>query len=381
MEACPSCGTAYGKRRRCYTCTGKQKTGQWITCEREGCGQRRYVQQNQVKNEACRFCSNRCKKLAQIGQPFLGARLPPVPMGHRRKRPDGYIEVKVGTGVSPSGYQLEHRLVAEKKYGRPIGEREQIHHINHIKHDNRPENLEILDPSSHALESNAYGVSKRQQAREELERLRLEVEAYRQKYGHLDAEYANQQLSLPLVSLESICQWCKKLFKVSKLEPGRGRYCSRDCKMAAMHLANKIRFADQRPAPLLCQYCGKSFFATGQRREVAKYCSRECTAAAARGPNPEKVCERCGAKFSARWKSETERSRYCSRRCALLVGTELRLQDYIPPESKMCVYCAQSYVPRFQAEAADSKFCSRACWRARTAMQWSGDGNPQRKVG
>lgn len=49
----------------------------------------------------------------------------------------------------------QHRVVAEKKLGRKLKKGEIVHHIDGDKHNNKPENLEVMTQSQHAKEHHA----------------------------------------------------------------------------------------------------------------------------------------------------------------------------------------------------------------------------------
>lgn len=117
-----------------------------------------------------KFCSRPCaNKAKEIQGP-----------GWKYKRKDGYIHVyyPAHPDSTKAGWILEHRLVAEQKYGRRILSSEHVHHLNEIKDDNRPENLEVIDASSHARISNQSGKRQRQSIKDELA-------AYKAKFGEI----------------------------------------------------------------------------------------------------------------------------------------------------------------------------------------------------
>src|SRR3990167_5465493 len=94
-------------------------------CKREYCGK-----------GLCGLHYMRMKRKGEVGSV--------VPKNHQK----GFVGYKTSSGYlvsrHPDGrYALTHRIIMEKILGRPLKRFEQVHHLNGIRSDNRPENLEL----------------------------------------------------------------------------------------------------------------------------------------------------------------------------------------------------------------------------------------------
>ncbi len=101
------------------------------------------------------YCSATCSGLARKGKSMsrntqfkkgenIGKKNPFWKTG-KHQTAQGYIVVLVGI----KQYQLEHRYVMEQHLGRKLDSSEHVHHLNHIKTDNRIENLIIMSAKEH----------------------------------------------------------------------------------------------------------------------------------------------------------------------------------------------------------------------------------------
>lgn len=99
------------------------------------------IKWNKIRGHKNNFCSPDCRARFYVGENN------PNWNGGRYLAPNGYIRLL--SKDERCNFRYEHRVVMENHIGRRLKKREQIHHINGIKHDNRIENLLIVLDTEH----------------------------------------------------------------------------------------------------------------------------------------------------------------------------------------------------------------------------------------
>lgn len=72
-------------------------------------------------------------------------------------KPSGYYEITQGCQKG----RLVHDVIAEEKIGRKLLPTEVAHHINEVKTDNRPENIQVMTRSEHSKHHACSRIHKR----------------------------------------------------------------------------------------------------------------------------------------------------------------------------------------------------------------------------
>lgn len=120
----------------------------YMRCECPVCKKERWVALSNTRTSKFTGLCQQCNNKRQ-------AKLHPHWKGGRVKTKAGYIRIKVYPDdffysmAGNRGYVPEHRLVVAKALGRCLHPWEIVHHKNHIKDDNRIENLQLTSDDRH----------------------------------------------------------------------------------------------------------------------------------------------------------------------------------------------------------------------------------------
>ena len=170
----------------------------------------------------------------------------------------------------------------------------------------------------------------------------------------------------PLV--ERACAHCQKPFVQTKRT--RRKLCSPQCVRAHISAVQYEAQAKYRKPRGVCEYCGSQLKKLPGQKFAGRFCSRQCSgksktqratdrrlkgkaeAAKRKAERLQKVCECCGAAFTAK----TFKRRTCSSHCAYRIR-------YVPRSTERRFHCAECGSECVASGTGRRRFCSVACGR------------------
>jgi hypothetical protein len=200
--------------------------------------------------------------------------------------------------------QRLHRVVWQAHNG-AIPRRAHIHHRDHNKHNNQPENLDCVRGEDHIAyhgrqRAGEFAVSLALHARPAAAEWHGSAEGKAWHREHWGKNCQNLYRSVRLA-----CDQCGSEFET--IDHGRNRFCSNACK-SAWRRDQLIDDVERK-----CGGCGVAFFAN--RYTDGLYCSRKCYQQTESGKYQREVmvaqCHHCGVAFEAK----DRRAIWCSNRC------------------------------------------------------------------
>lgn len=129
-----------------------------------------------------------------------------------------YLFMPEHSCAGKQGYIAEHRFVMEKFIERQLTQKEIVHHINHIKTDNRIENLKL------------YATRGQHTLIEHPEVFRKAGKANKGKRHAIETEFKKGQkpwCTGKVLSLDTTCKWNECQRSANYRNDGRKGYCSK----------------------------------------------------------------------------------------------------------------------------------------------------------
>lgn len=213
-----------------------------------------------------------------------------------------------------------------------------VHHRDHDKDNNAPENLECLSPGSHEA-AHSEGRKVRGASPEQLTHLEaIRGKALAAKQG----KYVGHRKLRTLAVRQRVCPVCEVTFTLSQKSRDDCTYCSDACRSTAQ---NKYTSAEWY-APRTCAQCGEQFVPGHDSVGHQLFCSESCRDKHRyANKHISRKCKQCGTVMHL---SAGNASRYCDACRAAGAGTH----------KHECAACGRQVVSRVRD---GNVYCDRRC--------------------